>query len=80
MLEGVQCCLEVRFCPLILPFRFVPGSRIHFPIVILLWRSSGKVKKFDCDFLWLAALGLLVLCSGVSNARGMHPSAGNVPR
>ena len=32
------------------PYSFVPGSRIHFPIAIELWQSSGKVEKFDCDF------------------------------
>jgi hypothetical protein len=36
----------------LLPFNpaisFVPGGRIHFPIVILLWQSSGKVEKFCC--------------------------------
>ena len=45
--EGIHC-LRGRSCPLILPFRFFPGGRIHFPIVILLWQSSGKVEKFCC--------------------------------
>jgi hypothetical protein len=43
-------CLEVRSCLSILPYSFVPRSRIHFPIAIELWQSSGKVEKFDCDF------------------------------
>ena len=40
---------------------------IHFPIAVCLWQSSGKVEKFDCDFLRLDALrGLIVLVSFLS--------------
>ena len=49
--------------PSILPFRFVPRGKIHFPIVASLWQSSDKVKKFYCDFLrldTLRGLGILV--------------------
>jgi len=38
----------------LLPFnrdiRFIPGVEIHFPIVVSLWQSNGKLEKFDCDF------------------------------
>jgi hypothetical protein len=48
----------------LIPVRFVPRDRIHFPIVIQLWQSSGKVKKFDCVFSRLDALrGLTILVS-----------------
>ena len=54
----------VRFFLLILPFRFVPGAEIHFPTVISLWQSNGKVEKLNCIFWQLDALrGLLVLVS-----------------
>jgi hypothetical protein len=45
--------LEARPCLSILPFRFFPSGKIHFPIADWLWQSSGKVEKFDCDFLQL---------------------------
>ena len=50
--EDFQACLKgfmlqgVRFCRSILPFRFTPRGRIHFPIGISLWQSNGKVEKF----------------------------------
>jgi hypothetical protein len=63
-----------------LPFRFFPRGKIHFPMLISLWQSNGKVEKLSCVPVGLDALrGFKVLCSVVSNARGMHPSAGNVP-
>ena len=48
-------CLEVRFCPLIPPFRFVPRVRFILRCYFRWWQSSGKVKKFYCDF-WLEML------------------------
>ena len=40
------------------------AARIHFPIPIWLWPSSGKVEKFDCVFLWLDVLrGSVILVS-----------------
>ena len=56
VLEGVHVGREARFCLLILPFRFFPCGKIHFPIALCLWQSSGKAEKFNCDFLRLDAL------------------------
>jgi hypothetical protein len=36
--------------PSILPFRFVPRNKIHFPIAVWLWQSNGKVKKISLIF------------------------------
>jgi hypothetical protein len=44
VLEGVHVAWRSTFA-FILPFRFVPGSRIHFPIVVSLWQSHGKAEK-----------------------------------
>jgi hypothetical protein len=58
----------------------LPRDKVHFPLVVWLWQSSGKAEKFYCVFSRLEVLrGLVVLVSSVSNARGMHRSAGNVP-
>jgi hypothetical protein len=58
-------CLEARFCLSILPFvPFHESIYIHFHIAGCLWRSSGKAKKLDCDFLRLDALrGFIILVS-----------------
>lgn len=55
----------------LLPFnpaiRFFPRGKIHFPIAVGLWLSSGKVEKINCNFLRIDALrGLQVLVSFLS--------------
>jgi hypothetical protein len=63
VLEGVHVAWS-RSCLSILPFRFFPRVRIHFPILVSLWQSNGKAETFSCVISWLDALrGLEVLVS-----------------